>query len=112
MSELYLDEVLLSELRGILDEEFPALIATYIQDSRVRLEELQQAFQQGNAEAVRKAAHSLKGASANLGLVYLTDLCQTLEMAAREERLQGQEACLLQVQQEQERAVALLRDRL
>ena len=112
MSELYLDEVLLEELRSILDDEFPALITTYIQDSGVRVDELRQAFTRGDADGVRKAAHSLKGSSANLGLVYLADLCRGVEDAAREGILQGQEPWLLKIQQEQQHAVVLLRDRV
>lgn len=112
MSELYLDEVLFEELRSILDTEFPTLINTYVQDSAARVEDLRAAFAAGNADAVRKSAHSLKGASANLGLVYLAELCRELEEAAREGGLAGQEARLLQIQQERERGVEILRARL
>lgn len=112
MSELYLDEALLEELRSILDDEFPVLVSTYIQDSAARLEELCHAFAAGETDSVRKVAHSLKGASANLGLVHLADLCLGLEEAARAGALAGQESRLLLIQQEQQRAVALLRDRL
>jgi HPt (histidine-containing phosphotransfer) domain-containing protein len=112
MSELYLDEVLFEELRSILDTEFPTLINTYVQDSAARVDDLRTAFAAGNADAVRKSAHSLKGASANLGLVYLAELCREMEEAAREDRLAGQEARLLQIQQERERGVEILRERL
>jgi histidine phosphotransfer protein HptB len=112
MSELYLDETLLEELRDILDDEFPSLISTYIQDSGVRLDDMCRAFSGKDLDAVRKAAHSLKGASANLGLVYLAEQCRVIEDAARAGSLEGQEARLLKVQQEQQRAVSLLRDRL
>ncbi len=112
MSELYLDETLLEELRGILDDEFPSLISTYIQDSGVRVDDMCRAFSDKNLDAVRKAAHSLKGASANLGLVYLAEQCRVIEDAARAGSLEGQEPRLLKIQQEQQRAVVLLRDRL
>lgn len=112
MGELHLDVVLLEELRDILEDEFPSLISAYIQDSTVRVEDLSQAMTRGDAEAVRKAAHNLKGSSANLGLVYLAELCRIVEDAAREQQLAGQEAHMLLIQQEQEHAVRLLRDRL
>lgn len=112
MSELYLDEALLDELRSILDTEFPALVNTFVQDSAVRVSDLREAFARKDADAVRKSAHSLKGASANLGLIFLAEECRKMEEAAREGRLDGQEARLLLIQQEQERAVQLLRDRL
>jgi HPt (histidine-containing phosphotransfer) domain-containing protein len=112
MSELYLDEALFEELRSILDTEFPALINTYVQDSTVRVDDLRDAFARGDADGVRKSVHSLKGASANLGLVYLAEQCRVLEEAAREGRLDGQEGRVLQIQQEQQRAVEILRSRL
>lgn len=112
MGELYLDVDLLEELRGILEGGFPSLVATYIQDSGVRVDDLRQAMTRGDADAVRKAAHNLKGSSANLGLVYLSDLCQILEDAASTGQLAGQEVYMLLIQQEQQHAVVLLRDHL
>jgi histidine phosphotransfer protein HptB len=112
MSELYLDEALLEELRGILEDEFPSLISTYIQDSGMRIDDLCQAFARGDVDGVRKAAHSLKGASANLGLVYLAAQCQVMEDAARAGGIAGLEPCLLKIQQEQQHAVVLLQDRV
>lgn len=112
MAEVYLDESLLAELRDILEDEFAALIATYVQDSGVRLDELRAALAKGDADAVRKSAHSLKGASANVGLVYLAEQCRFMEEAARAGSLQGLESRFHLIQQEQQRAVILLRDRL
>lgn len=112
MSEPYLDEALFEELRSILDEEFPNLINTYVQDSAARFDELRQAFVAGEVDKVRNSVHSLKGASANLGLVRLAELCRQVEEAAREGHIEGQEGNLLLIQQERERAVEILRERL
>lgn len=112
MSEHYLDEALFEELRSILDTEFPTLIQTFIQDSSLRLTELHDAYGRGDADAVRKAAHSLKGASANLGLVVLAEECRRLEEAAREGRLDGGAARVDAIAREQQRAVVLLQGRL
>ena len=105
----YLDEGLLEELREILDEEFPALVSTYVQDSVVRVQDMQAAYTRGDAEALRKSAHSLKGASANLGLEVLTDLCRQLEEAVLAGRQEGMDACLRQIGEEQQRASGLLK---
>lgn len=111
MTELYLDEALFEELRDILEDEFPVLISTYIHDSGLRVNDLRAAMTLGDADAVRKAAHSLKGSSANLGLVYLANLCRIVEDEARAGKAE-QEAYMVQIQQEQERSAGLLRDRL
>lgn len=108
MAERYLDEGLLEELRGILEEEFPALVKTYVQDSAVRVQDMQAAFGRGDADALRKATHSLKGASANLGLEYLAGLCYELEEAALTGQLEGLAPRLQRITEEQQRAVGLL----
>ena len=109
MGERYLDEGLLEELRGILEEEFPEVVQSYIKDSAVCLQNMQAAFSRADADALRRAAHSLKGASANLGLEYLAGLCSVLEEAALEGRLAGQHDRLQQIAVEQQRAATLLR---
>lgn len=112
MNKQYLDHALLNELRSILEEEFPAVVVTYLQDSSLCVDQLQLAFNRGDADAVRKFAHSLKGSSANLGLVYLAELCCALEDAARENHLAGQESTMVLIRQEQEHATVLLHERV
>lgn len=105
----YLDEGLLEELRDILDEEFPVLVSTYVQDSTVRVQDMQAAHARGDTEALRKSVHSLKGASANLGLELLTDLCRELEEAVMAGRLDGMDIRLGRISEEQLRAAELLK---
>ena len=105
----YLDEGLLDELRDILDEEFPVLVATYVQDSAVRVQDMQAAQAQGDMDALRKSTHSLKGASANLGLELLTDLCRALEEAVMAGNLDGMDNRIGQISAEQQRAVTVLK---
>ena len=105
----YLDESLLEELRSILEGEFPALVSTYVQDSAVRVQDMKAALARGDAEALRKATHSLKGASANLGLEVLTDLCRELEELAMTGQVGGSEALLQRIAGEQQRAAGLLK---
>ena len=112
MSHPYLDEELFEELRSILDTEFPTLVRTFVQDSGVRVAELAAAFAQGRADDVRKAAHSLKGASANLGLARLAEECRLLEEAAREDRLAGEADRVGVIAGERERAVGILLARI
>lgn len=112
MNDHYLDESLFEELRSILDTEFPNLIHTFIQDSGQRLNDLREAFGRGQVEDVRKAAHSLKGASSNLGLLRLAEECRLLEDAAREGELASEGARVEAIAREQARAVEILKSRL
>lgn len=105
----YLDEGLLDELRDILEEEFPVLVATYIKDSALRVQDMQAAYARRDADELRKSTHSLKGASANLGLELLADLCRELEEVVMVGSLDGMDSRLTQIGAEQQRGVELLK---
>jgi CheY-like chemotaxis protein len=59
------------------------VISLYFHGSSGLLETLRQALGEGDAEAIRKAAHTLKSSSANLGARMLASLSSQLEAAGR-----------------------------
>ena len=76
---VHIDNEQLAELKDVLEDEFGILISTYLADAKLRLQLIEQGLQNQDYEAVRLAAHSLKGASANLGALLLAELCEKLE---------------------------------
>ena len=60
---------------GYLD----GLISDFLEDSSKRLEALRGAVQSGDAKALERAAHALKGSSGNMGLRRMQELCRHLE---------------------------------
>ena len=76
---VHIDNEQLAELKDVLEDEFGILITTYLADAKLRLQLIQQGLQAQDYEAVRLAAHSLKGASANLGALLLAQICERLE---------------------------------
>lgn len=108
----YLDAELLDELRDILEEEFSVLVATYIKDSALRVQDMRGAYDRGDTDELRKSTHSLKGASANLGLELLADLCRELEEAVMAGNVEGMNDRLVLIGAEQQRGVELLKDYL
>ncbi len=74
----------LRELAGPENPEFfPGLAAAYLKDLPGRLAAVKAALDAGDAEALRQAAHALKGSSANVGALRLNKICRTLEAAAK-----------------------------
>lgn len=69
---------------------------------------LSAAIEQAEVEAVRKAAHRLKSASASLGAVELAGLCSAIESAAREGRLDDAAASTLRLDEVHHRAMSAL----
>jgi len=86
-----LNAAVLNELRDLREADGPDPLAEIIQmflsNAPQLLAEIQNQTAAGKADAVRMAAHSLKGSSANLGAEQLARFCSELEKAAKEARL-------------------------
>lgn len=96
----HIDNATLDMLVEILEAGFPALVETFITDSEFRIGEIRTGIGAGDSDAVRRAAHSLKGSSSNLGAQPLTELSQKIELAARDGKLAGLDEVLTQVEAE------------
>jgi len=89
----YFDSGVMENLRAIMGDDIVELFSIFADDSRNRLTSLEELFvSTPDPHQVRIAAHSLKGSSANVGAVYLAELCFKLEIMARNNELnQAQE---------------------
>lgn len=74
---VHLDLNLIDELREVMEDEFSLLLDTFVEDGEARLAQLPALVE--TADALRRAAHSLKGGASNIGAVELAGLCARLE---------------------------------
>ncbi|MDA8130948.1 MAG: response regulator [Elusimicrobia bacterium] len=80
----------LGELGGDDGGEFlSGILSTYLKDLPGRVEAVRTAAEAKDAEALRLAAHALKGSSGNIGARRLQKLCLLLEQAGRSGSLEG-----------------------
>lgn len=83
-----LDLTVIDGLRELGGDEDPQLlfelIELFLEDAPARLSEMELALAARDLEGMRRASHTLKSSSANMGAVLFTRLCQDLESAARE----------------------------
>lgn len=80
-------EELAQEL-GLEPDEIRELLVIFIETSESDLDRLQQAVVEGDAKRVADAAHSIKGASANLGFMDIFSAAKNLEQKARKNSLE------------------------
>ena len=95
-----IDYQALSELRDMLEDEFVELVETYVRDTNQKLVTLSKLNPPQDADEVRKVAHSLKGASINLGLLRLGEICLDLEAQAKDNIIRDYDQHLEQIQAE------------
>jgi HPt (histidine-containing phosphotransfer) domain-containing protein len=70
-------------------DEFFEILQLFIETTASDLGQLQMGINEGNPEKVVRAAHSMKGASATLGLMEISELSRRIETNGRESRLEG-----------------------
>ncbi len=76
----WLNQNTLVELRQIGDADFlKQLFNRYLEDTQERLSELERSVNQGNWDQMGRAAHAIKGSSANLGVTHYVEICRQLQ---------------------------------
>ena len=80
----HMDQASVQELKSIMGNEFGKLVQTFASDSTLRIDTIRQAAAAADSDALRRAAHSFKGSSGNMGAQHLSDLCRQIEELARD----------------------------
>jgi HPt (histidine-containing phosphotransfer) domain-containing protein len=93
----HLDYSVLNALQDVMEEEYPLLLDTFINDSETRLKHLHKTR---DALELRLAAHSFKGSSSNMGALHLAELCHQLEERTKQPVLLGTEELIERIDAE------------
>lgn len=83
---------------GDNDEFLREIIGIFLDDTPKRLTELDQCLASGDVKTFTRAAHSIKGSSANLGAMVLRASAEKLEHTSSAEGLGNVSALIAQVQ--------------
>lgn len=105
----HLDYDTLDTLRQVMEDDFGLLIDTFIQDSNDRIQALRDVISGTDPDPIRRAAHSFKGSSSNVGAIRLMALCSSLEKKAVSNKLEQLEQDLEAIEQEFAQVQELLR---
>jgi len=99
-----IDVAALDNIRSLQQEGGPNLVAKvvalYLESSATQIEALRNGVKNADAEAVHRAAHSLKSASANVGATRLSGLFKDLEAMARAKDLEKAGEALAEIETE------------
>ena len=85
----HLDYDTLNTLNQVMEDDFALLIDTFVQDSTERIRTLRDVIQGTEADLIRRAAHSFKGSSSNIGAMQLSALCAAVEKKALANNFDG-----------------------
>jgi PAS domain S-box-containing protein len=97
----------LARLRALEEATEPSLVsrifASFVKDGAERIGILKSSLEAGDTELLRKTAHALRGASANVGAMPMADIAQQLEALGKSSSMSGAAALIEQVEAEFER---------
>ena len=79
----------LAENLGLEEEEYLELLELFVETTASNLERLQSGLATGDSGQVSEAAHTIKGSSANLGLLDIAESAKGIEERARHNSLEG-----------------------
>jgi HPt (histidine-containing phosphotransfer) domain-containing protein len=106
------DQAVLAGLRDLQVEGEPDVVAEFIavflDEAPPLLTAIRTGVTEGNAETVKRAAHTLRSGSANLGAHQMAGLCAELEKRGRSGMVEGSEVVLAQLEGEWLRVAAAL----
>jgi HPt (histidine-containing phosphotransfer) domain-containing protein len=71
------------------ENEFLELLGLFVETGYSDLNELQSAIEDGDTEKAGRVAHSIKGTSANLGLMGIFECAKRIEMSLQNNDLYG-----------------------
>lgn len=94
---------------GDNDEFLREIAGIFLEDTPIRIAELDQSLAAGDVPRFVRAAHSIKGSSANLGALDLRAAAEKLEHQSRDAGLENVTGLLSQLKSEFTRAEAELR---
>jgi len=107
-----LDAKALNQIRALQQKGAPDLVGQVIQlyltDAPRLKEAMEAAGLRGDGDGLRKAAHTLKSSSANVGAMGLADLCRELERIGRQGELENIGPMLNELEKEYRRVLAAL----
>ncbi|EXF93868.1 sensor histidine kinase [Pseudomonas fluorescens HK44] len=86
MTDIHLDHDVLNTLKEVMEDQYPILLDTFLQDCETRLTQLRGTQ---DPDQLLSAAHSFKGSSSNMGAKRLAELCGELELRAKQESFAG-----------------------
>jgi len=80
-----------------MEDALEEFVTTYLENSPLLIEKIQQGLGSQNAEDIFHAAHQLKGGSGSIGAVKLTEITKTIEQIARGGSTEGIEPLLVEL---------------
>lgn len=91
------------------DEFLREIVNIYLEDTPLRIKELEESRAAKDVGKFTRAAHSIKGSSSNLGAIVVRSIAEKIEHDSRNKGIESSDGLLAELKQEYARAEAELK---
>ena len=99
-----------ARLRALEEATEPSLVSqiytSFLKEGAERISVLRSSVEVSDAELLRRTAHTLRGASANVGAIHMSDIARQLEVLGKNSSMIGAAPLIEQIESEFERVKA------
>ena len=99
----------LADNLGLDEDEYLELVDLLVDTGMVDLSNMESAVKLGDSDAAARAAHSIKGASGNLGIMDIYELAKAVEAELRNNNLTAIEGELKEIREKLETLAKLVK---
>ncbi|MBT3258476.1 MAG: Hpt domain-containing protein [Deltaproteobacteria bacterium] len=99
----------LADNLGLDEDEYLELVDLLVDTGMVDLSNMESAVNAGDADAAARSAHSIKGASGNLGIMDIYELTKAIEAELRNNNLTAIEGQLKEIREKLETLAKLVK---
>ena len=77
----YVDEACVQQVKGLLEEAYPEVLAGFLSDTREYIEELGKALHNSNVKEAAAIAHKIKSSAGQFGFRLIQQIAKTIEQS-------------------------------
>jgi HPt (histidine-containing phosphotransfer) domain-containing protein len=112
MNKPALDPEIFSQMRELMDSALSEFIITYLGNTPKLIQQIDQALASGDNQTLAASAHQIKGGSGSIGALQIFELAKQIELAGREENVDGVDDLLSRLKTEYKRVEVELNEHL
>lgn len=80
-----IDQTILAEAKETMKAKFPTIVAYFLEDSEVYIDNIKEGISAVNIEKIVSPAHTLKSSARQMGAILVSEIAKEIEHLAREQ---------------------------
>ncbi len=112
MNKPAIDPAIFAQMRDLMEDSLSDFIITYLGSTPKLIQQIDHALACGDKQKLANSAHQIKGGSGSIGALQVFELAKQIEMAGKQENVDGVDDLVSRLKTEFERVEVALNEHL